>query len=250
MSSARPPQHIILQGLTGSGKSSFIVTAPKPSLVYVFDAIGKDTPYLKAGPYTESRDEFGTRVVEVQAPDGRLRLEYYNDLDPLRSNAWERFRYRHQTRAFLDEGFVSLSFDSVSNCELLARYYEMWVINPQAKDPRKWFGASTDRMEEALIVWTIDLPINIVLSCHISQERNEAEGTVLRVPAVPGRLAAKGLLPACYSELYRTYVTAQADGSSAYIMQTRSDNNYFCTTQINAPNPCWNNWESLWENWR
>lgn len=41
------PIHVMLYGDTGTGKSTFLSTFPKPLLVFLFDPFGKDLPYHK-----------------------------------------------------------------------------------------------------------------------------------------------------------------------------------------------------------
>lgn len=43
------PLHLLLYGDTGSGKSTFAATFPKPMLVWCFDPHGKDMPYRRLG---------------------------------------------------------------------------------------------------------------------------------------------------------------------------------------------------------
>ena len=43
------PVHLLLYGDTGSGKSTFAATFPKPMLVWCFDPHGKDMPYKRLG---------------------------------------------------------------------------------------------------------------------------------------------------------------------------------------------------------
>ena len=47
--SPRRPIHCLVYGDPGAGKSTFVATFPTPILVFMFDGLGKDTPYLNLG---------------------------------------------------------------------------------------------------------------------------------------------------------------------------------------------------------
>jgi hypothetical protein len=246
----RPRLHVMVYGAPGAGKSTLIASAEKPILVCFFDAVGKDPPYLRCGPGQEFRDEWGTRITRIQAPDGIIDVEYYNDINPKATNAWERFRYRMEQRAFVDQGYKTLAMDSVTFMELAARRFYSTCVNPGFKSQWDPFNAATDYLEDILIVHTIDLQMNVIASCHVSTKGEDVGGQLLRSPSAPGRLEKKQELPAGYGELYRAHVVPQADGTPGWVLQTQSNGTFYATTQIDAPNPCWNNWESLWSNWK
>lgn len=51
------PQHVILVGDSGTGKSTFASYGRLPMLVFMWDPVGKDTPYRKRGVVIDSFDE-------------------------------------------------------------------------------------------------------------------------------------------------------------------------------------------------
>lgn len=51
------PQHVILYGDSGTGKSTLASGGQLPMLVWMFDPVGKDTPYRKRGKVIDSFDE-------------------------------------------------------------------------------------------------------------------------------------------------------------------------------------------------
>lgn len=133
--------------------------------------------------------------------------------------------------------------DSVTFMEMSARKWDQFVLNPRSEDGRQWYGASTEMLEQMLMMRLSGLQINVVILCHVDHEKDEANGTFLRVPMAPGRL--RGKLASAYSEYYRLHV----DKSGEHMIQTKSDNIWSATTRIGAPNQCPNRYSQLWANW-
>jgi len=250
----RPAVHTICYGDPGGGKSTFACTWPKPTLAFIFDAYGKDGPYLRwaranGATVEDGFTEWGTPTKSLDAgARGYIRLEYYNDLAP-DARSWELFEWRMKSRGFFDEGWATLAIDSVTFMELAARMYARHVVNPHTKEPRQWFGYSTDALEYALLVQLQAFPANLLVLAHIDANKDEVLGSYVRQLAAPGRLTSRNELAAGYSELYRAYVVKDKDQES-YVLQTRRDNLFNCATQIDAPDPSWQDYEQLWANFK
>lgn len=254
--SDRPYLHTIVYGDPGSRKSTFATTFPKPLLVKNFDANGKDMPYRKWGrtlgaTETRSVSDFGVPILDIVAPDGGwIRIEYFNDLSP-ESKAWDSFSWDMKERAFFTHGWETLVIDSLTFMNLCAFYHAKHVVNPNSKEPRQWHAYSTDALEYALLVQLQNFPTNLVLLAHIDQDKDEVLGSYVKQLAAPGRLKNRNELCAGYAEFYRAYTMADpsAPDGLAYVLQTKKDAQFNCATQIEAPNPCWQDYEALWANW-
>src|SRR5437879_10865110 len=113
-----PYQHFLLYGDSGAGKTTSATTFPKPQLVFQFDPLGKETPYLTRGAVSESKEPDGTLVRDVlHRTQGNLlyRLEHYLDADPQHPTAYRRFlnrlvRLEEEITAL---GIVTVVIDSV-----------------------------------------------------------------------------------------------------------------------------------------
>jgi hypothetical protein len=240
--------HNLVYGDPGSKKSTFAATYPKPMAVFFFDPIGKDGPYLRQGNPTElyqaDGEDFLTR--DVLDADGNLliRLQYFGDINPKKPTGYKAFLRRMQDFYAEVPQWATAVLDSVTFMELGARKNEQYNLNPKTKDPRQWWAGSTDSIEEMLQGSFGAMPINVVVIAHIDEHKDEFNGQILRRPKAPGRLS-KGLA-AGYSEIYHAYVGHGEQGEKLWLLQTSSDNTWICESQINAPDPSWGNYESLW----
>ncbi len=250
--SEHPPIHALVYGDSGAGKTTFASTCPTPMRVWLFDALGKATPFRDAfdGSAEETApDAFGTDVVYLNAgSDSRIVIEPYCDFDPTTSNGWHRFVQRRDAylrdREWVTAGDKTLVVDSLTFMALAARKYDQYVTNTTAKDPRKWHGAATDLLEETFCVKLLGLPINLVVLAHIDQERDDANGRMIFNPMAPGRLRKQ--LPGAFGEFYHATVVRNEKGECDYILQTRPDGRFNASSQIKAPDPCWANYDALW----
>lgn len=145
--------------------------------------------------------------------------------------------------------YQTLVVDSASSAEIAARNMHRFSINPTSKDPRQWFGGSTDALELSLYSQLGSAPINVVLICHVDQDKDERMGTFVRNPRLPGRLRAA--MSGAYSEFYRMYANfvQGQEGEVKRYFQTQTDPLYAAATRIKAPNPCNPTYEALWQNY-
>lgn len=256
----RPIVHAFDYGDLGMGKSTFAATWPKPLIVWCFDYEGKDMPYRKgclsdtgvlAYPIT---DRLSVPYRDVMHKDGVVRIEYYRDEDPEAPTAYSMFLARMGMFHREYEQWVTGVLDSVTFMELAARCWAE-LLNPiepftKGSDTRQHFAASTTMLERMLVQRFGNLPMNVLTLAHVSTDKNEVSGEILRGPSAPGRLSAKNELAGAYQELYHACKVKGQDGVETWQLQTRSGGGFIATSQIDAPNPCWPSYESLWSNWR
>lgn len=184
--------------------------------------------------------------------DLAIRLEYYHDKNPKKPEAWHLLRENWSDRDPVEEGYKTVVLDSMTSVQLHAfnhiRYHRASVIR-HAKDPRKWYGAITEEMEQLVMSQLASMHCNVVVVAHLSREKDERAGSMVYWPSAPGRLGAKGGgLPSAYAETYRAYVKTKS-GENEYLLQTETSSKHIACTQIQAPNPAEPEYEGLWENW-
>lgn len=260
-----PATHTMLYGDTGVGKSTMAATYPKNILVWCFDGLGKDMPYRKKAKEVSDVQKYEISVGENSGftipyrdavyEDGVIRIEYYHDENPDRPSAYTK--YRHRMAIFQDEydKWQTVVVDSVTMMELYARKVQEKLLNPMQKfargtDTRQWFSGSTDDLEEMLIQRFAGLPMNVVIVCHIHERQNQISGEILRGVYAPGRLANRNILNANYQEQYYLHTIRDAEGERHHVVQTTNRDGFAAGSQIDAPDPCYPSYESLWERYK
>jgi AAA domain len=249
----RPFIHTLLYGESGAGKSTLAATFPTPQLVFMFDPYTKDFAYLKDGRASGVIPDDRIPWQEVFDPEEKLlrHIEYFLDEDPTQPKAYQLFLHRFTTlhKAIMQghEPWATIIIDSLTMAELAARKLAEYKLNPTTKEPRQWFGYSTNALEEILMIRCGSLPRNVVVVCHLDKERDEVEGMMLRNPNLPGRL--RGNVASAFGEFYRVYRQREDNGRIIHYVQTRGDRFFNASTMIDAPNPCTPHYEKLWTGW-
>jgi hypothetical protein len=187
--------------------------------------------------------------LDIARNDGVVRVRWFQERDPYRPTAYSDFLTRMSglERDIAEWGLQTLVVDSTTFMELSARKWHQYALNVGTKEPRQWFAGSTDLLEEMLMMRLASVPINICVLAHIDQDRDELHGSLVRNPALPGRLRTRS--PSGFSELYRAFIHRSEDGSETYALQTRSNEMYGAQSQIDAPNPCGQRFGDLWAGW-
>jgi hypothetical protein len=250
----RPSIKALVYGDAGSGKTSFAATWPRPILVLAWDPIGKEMPFYKRGavqPMTHM--EIGTATIPVRQvldKNGNVvvQVEHYIDKNPRQPEGYSKFMSRWNTLEAEYDQWATIVIDSVTFMELMARKEHQYRLNPTARDPRQWFGGSTDLLEENLMIQVGALPMNCVVTAHVDEDKDEVNGFFVRNPKAPGRLGKGKGLAAAAVEVYRSFVGRDADGNNQYLLQTQTDTIFNCATRIGAPNPCAPMYKALWPN--
>jgi len=248
----RIPLHLLLMGETKAGKDTFAATWPKPMMVWHMDGHGQDAPYMKGAKEIGELQyyQLGNYTIEyrdiIAVDGGFIRIEYYSSDDPNFPQVAQVLEMR--MGAFVKEqaGWQTLVVGSLSSAALEGRYSEMH-LNPQFKDPRKWYGAATEYVER-LVFWQKCLKINVIFTCHVGRDKDEVGGEFLFTPDLPGRLSYGA--GRYFPEMYRLYIQRNPEtGEASRVLQTDGDGRFQCGNHIDCDNPCYPHYESLWTKW-
>jgi hypothetical protein len=228
-------------------------------VVFCFDPMGKHLPYVKAGkPGKMLSYKIGEEItipyIDIKCPDGIIRVEFFHDHDIDIPTSYSAYRMR-MAGLQNEPDWVTIVTDSITFMELSARKLDEKILNPLPEgvsryakggghDARQWYGASTDALEEMLCRRYAGLDMNVVVIAHTNKKKVFSGGEQVQGAFAPGRLYERSLLSAAYQEQYRCYTD---DGS--YLVQTGNRNGYVGTTQIDAHDPSFANYESLWHHW-
>lgn len=174
------------------------------------------------------------------------RIEYYRDENIEKPKAYAQLKYRVPMIDY--DKWKTVILDSTTFMEFSARKRDEYLLNPGVKDGRQHYAASKNAIEEMLYVGLGDLPMNVVVICHIDEDKDELHGQMVRTPALPGKLTRR--IGAAFQEVYRTFIFRDGGtGEPKYGLQTGPDGMHQATGQLRAPNPCWPHYDNLWKNW-
>jgi len=267
----RPPLHLGLYGEPHVGKTHFLATfimaLQGVEAVYVafFDRRGKHLTYEKVwrrllGPFEvkDGVDKRGTPYRDyLWAGKRKARIAFYATPIVQETDGASRFQsYIPVLEQEIGKGIWGVvGIDSVSFMALDARKESQYVTNPKSKSGNQQHGMiayahSTDVVEEVLCCQLPNLECNTVAVMHESKTLVEAEGEMVRSPAVPGkRLSSTNMIAATFPELYRIYVERNEEGKKIRRLQTDSDERFQAGSVIGVPDGSPPRYEALWVAW-
>lgn len=232
---------ILAFGLSGAGKTCFAAGFPGPILYLDFDGkVDSAAEFHKARP--EQLKIIDVRQLQqrlLTAPNSNpisdLMLIISNELIPALKTG---IKYK------------TLVLDSITTFSSQVLTHIM-LTNPGIKRNESKQGAQPclqdygilKREFAKLIPGLLSLPCNVVMLGHISTEKDEVTGELIRGPLMDGSFAKE--LPIYFKECWRIYVNEKGE----HLAQTKSDARYACRSQIpGLPNPLKLSYEEL-EKW-
>jgi hypothetical protein len=211
---------LLIYGQSGAGKTVFSAGAPKP-LVLDFDGkVSSAASYYSANA-PEKLKQISYENLTEQADGERPFRKFLRILKGLREQA-AAGKLEHDTiildslTLFLDAFMSDIIAENpgVKRPNNVPALQDYQILNLQFKD---------------VMSKLLALPCHIIVVGHITSETNQETGKIFWKPLVPGKLADR--LPQIFTEVYRAYVI-QKDGQPQHLLQTNSDGEYVCRTQI------------------
>lgn len=218
---------ILLYGLSGSGKTCFATSLPYPILMLDFD--GKaDSAALFHKTDRERLSGIDVRNLAqnfAHSPLTELESIISKELIPQEKAGEMKFK--------------TLILDSITTFSAQTLKYIVdsnpginRVSTKQGKQPGMQDYGILKREFQKLIPNLLALPCNVIMLGHISTEKDDMSGEIIRGPAMDGSFARD--LPIYFKEVWRSF----ADDKGGHWAQTKSDSKYSCRSQLpGLPNP-------------
>lgn len=209
---------VLAVGPAGTGKTCFAAGFPTPILVFDFD--GKINS--AAAFYSHDKE----RLAQIDVRDMRAS---FTERDPI-----TEFLKILRDEVVPNPGkFKTLVIDSATTFSA-ALLQHIVKTNPgikrnssaQGMQPGMQDFGILKREFARIIPNLLALPMNVVMLGHISVDKSDLTGEIIRTPNLDGSFGAE--LPVYFEEVYRVYMK---DGKP--LAQTKSDSYYdFCRSQI------------------
>jgi phage nucleotide-binding protein len=197
--------NVLVAGLAGAGKTSLIGTINEPTLIISAEAGLLPLRHLDIP------------VVEVKT------LEDVKDA------------YRFVTESAEAKDFQWIALDSISEIAEVVLANEKKV----SKDPRQAYGQLAESMTELIRAFR-DMPRNVYFSCKLERVKDEATGSMLYAPSMPGAKLGQAI-PYFFDEVFALRVERDNEGKQMRVLQTQSDFQYIakdrsgCLEMFEAP---------------
>ena len=218
---------LLIYGDPGTGKSCFAIGFPKPMLVLDFDGkINSAAEFYRGEPWL---DDVDVRVMLPAIEDlSVIKALGKDDYDPIDEfiSITQELRKQIKDKNLKYKTIVIDSMTTLSN----ACVKHIIKTNPGIKRARPDQPGLEDygilkREFLRFIPGLLSLPMNVVVTGHIREDKDEVTGAISRNCNTDGSFGKD--MPIYFEEVYRSFVK---DGK--YLAQTQADYKYACRSQI------------------
>lgn len=203
---------VLLYGASGTGKTHFLSTTPKP---YVFD--------------------FDNGIETLAGQD--IEYDFYDPMKP--QTTWEAFKRKlSEFERGKVQGVETVAIDSLSAlCDCAAG--EVLRINGRtalAKTQQDW-GQEITLIEEILYrLNTVSTHYNVIVTAHEQVKDDEVSGETFVVPIVSGK-KMPFQIPRFFTEVYRLYTERTKEKVPSYRLLTTADRRYSAKSRLGGLEP-------------
>jgi len=226
---------ILIYGKAGSGKSCFAAGLPYPTLYLDFDGkVDSAALYYKSdAARLENIDVRNLSKTMVDSPITQFEQIFSQELIPdLKAG---KMKYK---TIVLDS--ITTFSNAVLNHIVATNPGVNRTKTAQGQQPGMQDFGILKREFGKIIPNILSLPCNVIMLGHISQEKDEITGQIIRGPLMDGSFSQQ--LPIYFKEVHHAY----RDEKGAHWAQTQSDFKFECRSQIpGLPNPMKLNYAEL-----
>jgi len=215
---------VLVYGEPGAGKTVFAAGFPGPILYLDFDH------KVSSAARFYAKDADRLKQIEVVNLSPALAK---NPITELESRIKELAEYQRKN----EYPYRTLVVDSVTtfSSACLAHIVQIKpgikrVITAQGQQPGVQDFGILKREFQRLIPGLLTLEMNVVMLGHISIQKDEFTGELIRGVLMDGSFAEQ--LPIYFEEVYRAFVTEVQGGRREFFAQTQSDGRFKCRSQI------------------
>lgn len=263
----------LIYGDPGVGKSEYAATyidyllkyqlEIKPMKVWMFDALGKDMPYLKRGesisPFIDLGDGTPARVVYGKEGVVLFEIEYYYDMMPqdlgnpgVLLSAYERFQQSLRGTEWGNYGAVCL--DSLTGFRDAVLRVQQFKLNRESSSGKQqhgmqWYAAAGAAIRNDVMSTIAYAPVHSFIPAHVDTKKDDARGHLVYAILAPGELSSG--IGRNFSEVYYLHVVSGEKGVRRRVLQTEGGmdstgkGEYIAMSEIGAPNFCEASWECV-----
>lgn len=225
--------NILLIGDSGSGKTVFAGTCPRP---FIFD-FDKGTRSLETMGLPHDKATF-KELPKNSSMKGPSLYPY--------GSAWGAFiKKLNDIGESMDKGtcpYQTLVFDSLTTLSNIALNFILNSVGRDKPQIQDWGDQirALEMVVDQLTAW----PLIKVMTAHIQRDKNELTGEIEKLPLVTGKFAGK--IPVYFDEVYYTSPERVPNQEIKYYLQTRSDNvTKQAKSRAGVPNKVLAQWSSI-----
>jgi hypothetical protein len=245
---------LLVYGDSGSGKTLFLSTMPKPLYIFSFDPNGlesiKGTPGIFFDDYRLFSAAEAKALQQGKTLQEQQALDTINRAVKLYSAVWHNIQELKTNCTY-----ASVAFDSVTFFAEIVRFYIMnlsgrsknygkpVVTSNDMSFTQSDFGTHNDLAGDIIDMF-LSIPAHAVVTSHGKIADNEDTGAVEYLAGSFGKRFPREL-PRKFNEVYRMIVKTRTNQLPEYKLQTRSDSNWPAKTNMNWYNPTTKKQESI-----
>lgn len=222
---------ILVLGNAGVGKSTQILTLPRPTFVYIFDpnAIeslkGHDIDYLSFMP-----DRLPLNITSLKKNVGDPKRLNVNEYAAKVYNEFEEHAEDSLENGFFDK-YNSIAFDSMTTMLDLIMDRVLAINNRPGEWPQQDdYGPQMNAFGNVVRRFTSQKKV-LYFTGHIEMKQDDISKKVTWQPLMTGRLRVK--IPLLFTDTFMATADTDRDGKTSYSFQTKPTREFpLCRTSI------------------